>query len=374
MKSKWPSFAVLILAVILLSEPDHARAEGNPFQDPLDTPAIQEFGARGITQQSFMAITQAGKRLIAVGLRGLVVFSDDSGRSWQQARVPVQTDLVAVQFVTSRQGWASGHDAVILHTEDSGATWTKQFDNRLAAVVLPAYYQRKIAAGDTSMDPFLKQIELNTQGDTSLPFLGIHFTDLEHGIAVGSFGMIVATSDGGRHWLPWLDRINDKEFLNLNVIRKIGKDLVIAGEQGGVYRYDDKTGSFVAVPAPYKGSFFDIVGTDSFMLAVGLRGTIYRSEDRGKTWQHIDTPVKDTVTAATLLGGSDGIVLVTAGGALAISNDRGVRFRADEPSHPMLFTAVSVLGADRLVLTGLQGIGVEQLTMRHASVSHEVSQ
>jgi photosystem II stability/assembly factor-like uncharacterized protein len=374
MKSKWSSFVILILAVILLSEPDHARAEGKPFQDPMDTPAIQEFGARGITQQSFMAITQAGKRLIAVGLRGLVVFSDDSGRSWQQARVPVQTDLVAVQFVTSRQGWASGHDAVILHTEDSGATWTKQFDNRLAAVVLPAYYQRKIAAGDTSMGPFLKQVELNTQGDTSLPLLGIHFTDLEHGIAVGSFGMIVATSDGGRHWLPWLDRINDKEFLNLNVIREIGNDLVIAGEQGGVYRYDDKTGSFVAVPAPYKGSFFDIVGTDRFMLAVGLRGTVYRSDDRGKTWQHIDTPVKDTVTAATLLGGSDGIVLVTAGGALVVSSDRGVTFRADEPLHPMLFTAVSALGADRLVLTGLQGIGVEQLTMRHAWVSSEVSQ
>jgi photosystem II stability/assembly factor-like uncharacterized protein len=128
------------------------------------------------------------------------------------------------------------------------------------------------------------------------------------------------------------------------------------------------------VPAPYKGSFFDIVGTDRFMLAVGLRGTVYRSDDRGKTWQHIDTPVKDTVTAATLLGGSDGIVLVTAGGALVVSNDRGVTFRSDEPLHPMLFTAVSALGADRLVLTGLQGIGVEQLTMRHAWVSSEVSQ
>src|SRR5258706_3122420 len=278
-----------------------AVTTGREFLDPLDVPAVQEFGFRDLTSQPMLAIANAGARLVAVGLRGMIIFSDDRGGSWSQARVPVQTDLVAVHFADSEQGWATGHDAVILHTEDGGRTWTKQFDNRLAAVALPAHYQQRIASCGTSVIPFPKQIQLNTQGDASLPFLGIYFTDHLHGIAVGSFGMIVATEDGGKHWLPWLDRIDNKEFLNLNAIRKIGSNLVIAGEQGSVYRYIEKTRSFVAVSTPYKGSFFDVVGTRDFMLAVGLRGTAYRSINGGTTWQQVDTSTRDAVTTAALM-------------------------------------------------------------------------
>lgn len=367
-------FLAVAVAALFFSSQGHAQADAKPFQDPLDTPAVRTFGFRGVTSQPLMAVTNAGKRIVAVGLRGLVIFSDDNGGSWHQAYVPVETDLVAVQFVTPMQGWASGHDAVILHTEDGGKTWEKQFDNRMAAIVLPASYQKRIASGDTSLAPFLKEVELNTQGDTSLPFLGIHFTDLLHGIAVGSFGMIVATDDGGRHWCPWLDHIDNKGFLNLNVIRKIGNDLLIAGEQGGVYRYDEKTGAFRAVRAPYQGSFFDIVGTGNFILAVGLRGSVYRSTDGGATWQGIETPIKDSVTAATIVGDGATIILATSSGTLLLSLDQGRTFRIAEVPHLMVFSAVSALNVDRILLVGLQGIEVGRLNAHHAVMSPEVSQ
>ncbi|MES2943818.1 MAG: glycosyl hydrolase, partial [Pseudomonadota bacterium] len=37
-----------------------------------------------------LAVTRAGKRLVAVGERGTVLLSDDNGVSWRQASVPVQ--------------------------------------------------------------------------------------------------------------------------------------------------------------------------------------------------------------------------------------------------------------------------------------------
>lgn len=367
-------YLTVAAAALFLSMPGRAAADSRQFQDPLDVPSVQRFGAQKVTSQPLMAIANAGGRIVAVGLRGLVIFSDDNGRSWRQARVPVQTDLVAVQFVTPRQGWASGHDAVILHTEDGGESWTKQFDNRLAAVVLPAYYERRLASGDASVAPLLKEVQLNTQGDTSLPFLSVYFSDLQHGFAVGSFGMIVATEDGGKHWLPWLDHIDNKGYLNLNSIRKIGDDLIIAGEQGSVYRYDEKAKSFVAISTPYKGSFFDITGTNSFMLAVGLRGTAFRSVDKGSTWQHIETPVKDTITSASVSGRDDEIVLTTSGGALLVSSDHGLTFRESEVSHPMLLTAVSTLKNGWVVLAGLQGVDMAKLDAGQPAMSSEDSQ
>lgn len=373
LKNKWLYIAAFA-AMLFLTGAGHAQADGRSFQDPLDTPAVQQSGFRTLSQQPLMATAHAGHRIVAVGLRGLVIFSDDDGKSWRQARVPVQTDLVAVQFVTPTQGWASGHDAVILHTEDAGATWIKQFDNRLAAVVLPAYYQKKVGSGDTSMTPYLKQIELNTQGDTSLPFLSIYFRDLQHGFAVGSFGMIVATLDGGKHWLPWLDHIDNKSFLNLNAIRKIGNDLIIVGEQGGVYRYDMQADSFIAVSVPYRGSFFDIVGGRNFLLAFGLRGTAYRSEDSGVSWRQVDTSVTDSLVAGALLGNGGTIVLVTSSGGLIVSADEGLTFRPRKALHPMLFTTVSALGTDRVVLAGLQGIDAESLAVGRSSRPEKESQ
>ena len=41
--------------------------------------------------------------------------------SWQQADVPVSSDLVAVPFPTPTHGWAVGHDGVVLHSADAGA-------------------------------------------------------------------------------------------------------------------------------------------------------------------------------------------------------------------------------------------------------------
>ncbi|MGF6999326.1 WD40/YVTN/BNR-like repeat-containing protein [Paraburkholderia sp. GAS32] len=372
MNNLWSRFATSTIA-LLVAISVQAQTDSKAFQDPLDTPAVEQFGFRGRTSQPLMAITNAGTRVVAVGLRGLIIISDDQGRSWHQARVPVQTDLVAVQFVSPEQGWATGHDAVILHTEDGGRTWKKQLDNRVAAVAFPAYYRNRIASGDASAAVFLKEIELNTQGDTSLPFLSVHFTDLQHGIAVGSFGMIVSTDDGGKHWIPWMDHIDNKGFLNLNVIKKIGDNLVIAGEQGGVYRYDGARRSFVAVSAPYKGSFFDVTGTGNFLLAVGLRGTVFRSPDGGATWQHVDTPVKDSFTTAATVDGGAMVILGSSGGALLVSRDQGVTFQAEAVSHPMPFTGIDVLGAQRLMLAGLQGVNLEQVLTGRSATFNEVS-
>ena len=58
------------------------------FADVLDTPADTSALA---SKALLNGLATAGKRMIAVGQRGHVVYSDDSGASWQQARVPVSS-------------------------------------------------------------------------------------------------------------------------------------------------------------------------------------------------------------------------------------------------------------------------------------------
>jgi photosystem II stability/assembly factor-like uncharacterized protein len=74
-----------------------------------------------------LASARAGARIVAVGDHGVVLLSDDNGKTFRQARtVPVDAALTGVSFVDARQGWAVGHWGVILHSEDGGETWTVQ--------------------------------------------------------------------------------------------------------------------------------------------------------------------------------------------------------------------------------------------------------
>ena len=63
---------------------------------------------------------------MAVGDRGIIVFSDDGGRNWSQAAsVPTQALLTGVCFLDAQHGIAVGHDLVALASSDAGRTWQR---------------------------------------------------------------------------------------------------------------------------------------------------------------------------------------------------------------------------------------------------------
>jgi len=61
-----------------------------------------------------------------VGEFGIIMASDDGGRTWRQQHSPIETTLFGVYFADVRRGWAVGIDSMILHTEDGGVTWGAQ--------------------------------------------------------------------------------------------------------------------------------------------------------------------------------------------------------------------------------------------------------
>lgn len=324
MPRSWRSALVgLVIAVVALAAAGVAKVPS--FRDPLLSVAQPLTGALRPGAEPLIGAANAGSRTVAVGLRGLVAYAGE-GEIWKQAAVPVQTDLVGVQMLNDRLAWAVGHDSVILRSHDGARTWDKQFDRTAAKASLPAHYQQRLAAGEEAVQKYIDQIKLNTDGDVSLPFLGVWFDDEKTGFAVGAFGMIVASTDGGQTWTPWLDRIENDGFLNLNSIRGILGQVYIAGEQGMVYRLDRERQRFVRMPTGHKGSLFDIVGNEHCLIAFGLRGAAYRSTDGGANWHAIDTGVERSITAGVVLENGRRIVLFTETGQAIQSLDNGSTF------------------------------------------------
>jgi len=336
-------------------------ASENSFKDPLDTPATKIGGVLKLEQQPILALATVKGRVIGVGLRGLIVVSDNGGLTWRQVPVPVQSDLTAVTFPTDRHGWAVGHDGIILTTGDAGETWTKQFDGKMATTVLPEYYQKRVEAGDASMQSYLEQTRRNVKIPAALPYLSVYFENEHTGYVVGSFGMILITQDGGKTWEPWLHHVDNDRFFNLNDIRQIGSTLYMVGERGIIWKLDKTKQRFNSVTTGYRGSFFAIAGNGDRLLAVGLGGTAFRSADGGATatWQSVNI---GTHALTAITNTHDGLLplIASQNGELFIGDADWQTFRSLPVDQPIQLTSsVIAVGDDRIIMAGYDGIRVQ---------------
>jgi len=351
-------FAGMCLAVALV-----AHAGTATFVDPLQAAApIDAMTSDSLNSSGQLsAIGKAGTRLVAVGLRGLIVVSDDQGKHWRQVPVPVSSDLLAVQFVSPSKGWAVGQDGVVLHSDDGGEHWLRQFEGNAAHAVAVAHFQAQIKAGEPTAEQALSDVELNYANGPEQALLDLWFEDEQHGFVVGSFGTLFATDDGGATWQCWMDRVEAPELLHLNAIRGIGSTVYIASEQGFVFKLDRQQQRFMAHETGYPGSFFSLAGFGNTVVAFGLLGNVWHSIDGGDSWKKVETGTQGSFTSTLAL--EDGRLLaVTRSGQLLVSADQGRHFSAVAIPRPMLLTGLTATG-DTATLVGLGGVQAASLAV-----------
>lgn len=234
---------------------------------------------------------QYQRRMIAVGERGHVLYSDDQGHNWAQARVPTRTLLTGVFMLDETHAWAVGHDATILQSSDGGRQWQLRY----------------------------------RAPDKESPLLDVWFKDQNRGFAIGAYGLFLETSDGGTTWQQrWISETDD---FHLNQISSAPDGtLYIAAESGVVYRSDDGGNNWVSLTTPYQGSFFGSLPLTSGQLFVfGLRGHLFRSDNGGDSWTGLATGTTAMLTSALrssdpqtggercLFAGLSGVLLVDQG-------------------------------------------------------------
>jgi len=345
----------LMLASLSLALLLPAGSQAADFVDTLDLPAVHSDLA---SRHLLIDVARAGQRFVAVGQRGHILYSDDDGRSWQQASVPVSSDLTAVDFPTPEQGWAVGHDGVVLHSHDGGATWQRQLDGRQIGRLMLEYYSAQAQAQPE--DPIYAQLveeaqRLDAEG-ADKPFLDVWFETEQSGYIVGAFDLIFHTADGGRSWVPLQHAVDNPYALHLTAIAPAGKDLYVVGEQGLLLKLDRARGRFVALESPYEGSFFGLLGgSDGVVLAYGLRGHAFRSTDGGATWKPVETGTSISLTASA----SDPrgrLFLFSQAGQALISQDNGVSFQALKSNRIAPIAGAVTGDDDSLILVGNQGV------------------
>lgn len=370
---KFKAGLISVVGAGLIYMPAHA------VEDVLSTPSMQtELAAENL----LLDIAKAGDRLVSVGFRGHIVYSDNGGKAWQQASVPVSVLLNAVSFVDDKHGWAVGHSGVILHTSDGGKSWATQFDGNHAnkMIITQAENRYKIASAqvDSASEDELEDLEfaaedaqyaledarIDAEVGASKPFLDVLFSSPTEGFAVGAYGYFFKTKDGGTTWENYGGRIENPDRFHLNSINKTkGGTLFIVGEAGIIFRSTDDGESWESIESPYSGSFFGVSGTHekNAVIVFGLRGHLYRSQNAGDSWVSIDTGSEGTLMSASLNQEGD-ISIVGNSGTVLFSKNGGRSFTEVIRDDRLSNTSAVYVESEKLALVGEDGVNIAQPT------------
>jgi len=270
--------------------------------------------------------TRAGGRIVAVGEHGIVLLSDDDGKTWRQARhVPVSATLSAVTFTDAHHGWAVGQWGAILATNDGGESWTKQ------------------------------RIDISTDQ----PLFSVHFTTAQDGIAVGLWSLMLATHDGGKTWtrttLPKPPG-GGKADRNLYHVFSDGKSgLYIVAEQGTVLKSTDDGANWSYLATGGKGSLWSGVAMpDGRIVVGGLLGSLFQSSDGGATWSALKAETKSSITS--LVAAGSGLIAVGLDGLVMKQRADGAPFEVAQRPDRAALTAVVIDAGGKPILFSNGGV------------------
>ena len=366
---KWIAIFTALLATSTFSV--NAQQAGDDY-DVIFAPAPQA----PLAQQGVMiGVERHQNQTIAVGAFGTILVRQGNDE-WQQAEVPTSVLLTAVHYVDANHIWATGHDGVILRSEDGGATWERMLDGYQLLDMELAWLAQREAYLTTQMeaadDPdvaydyeyLLEELsfqmqaaEIQQEVGPTKPIFDIRFVDSNRGYAIGAFGLLLETRDSGETWSVVTERLDNPMGFHLNkLIANAAGDLFIIAEAGQLFRSTDAGANWELLDSPYHGSLFGgLFDQQGRMWVYGLRGNVFVSDDNGDSFEVVDADTRYNLNSGTVM--EDGtVVLVGHSGTLVFFDPETLSAERFEHSSNVPLSGVLQDAGNEFILIGRGGV------------------
>lgn len=344
---------VIALAMVIAPAYSQAQPAREVLPELTELPAQQIANANHTVQ---LAVTNAGNRLISVGEQGVILLSDDQGRSWRQSSgVPVSVTLTDVEFLSETEGWAVGHSGVVLKSQDGGEQWVRVMTGE-DVVETVRDSGRTLSDSAPDVDVIRRNASFLT-GDE--PLLDIHFSPDGEGWLLGAYGIALHSSDGGKNWESAFSlTANPKAYHLYQYIPSTDTGGLIVGERGLVSAEQGNTENYRSVEMPYQGTFFGglALSADEYLL-YGLRGNVW--EGRAGEWTALDTGSNASFSAS--VNTPRGIVLGDVSGRLFVKSGVNVAVQELTQASEAAITDLLVNSNGELVVATARGLKIVDL-------------
>jgi len=278
---------------------------------------------------------RGGARVVAVLVLAAATlgFTTAATYSWELTPTGSTARLRGLSAVSAEVAWASGSLGTVLRTVDGGATWQ-------------------------SVGP---------PGTSTLQFRDIEAFDAQRAVILsigeGTDSRIYVTSDAGQHWTLAFQNTDPAAFYDCMTFFDKKHGLALSDPVGGFFRIlatDDGGNSWHVVnaemPAALPGEFAFAASGQCivseggkqawFATGGGAEARVFRSDDRGETWEVSSTPIASSPSAGIFAlafrdqkhgfaVGGDFAAPTVAPNALALTDDGGKTWQlvSDAPNE-----------------------------------------
>ena len=227
--------------------------------------------------------TCVGDVVLVAGDHGLILRSADGGKSYDQIVTPTRRMLTAIILDDQGTSFAVGHDTTVLRSRDSGVSWQSVY-----------------------CDP-----------EVDLGLFSIVALDDSRVIAVGAFGTLLISDDGGDHWNQ---ELISEDGPHLYSLQKSDDRLVVTGEFGSIFESRDGGDDWIPLESPYDGTFFHVlIDSPDSIIVMGLRGNLW--EGQPGLWKRIDSGSEAALFGGCRIGPDQVVVVGDEGRVLHRSAD-----------------------------------------------------
>lgn len=243
----------------------------------------------GTAHEALFAVASHNDSVIAVGAGGAILASVDKGSTWK-AVMPAPTPLSLLGIaIAPGSALTVGQQGTVLRLDEQGH-WQKV---------------------DSGTDARLFSVAVNESG---------------RAIAVGSFGAIIKSDDGGSTWSSvapdWTGYTQDGAQPHLyGVAIDAAGTFTVVGEFGLILRSTDDGAHWTQVHKGDASLFAVDLHDPAASFAVGQSGVILRTTDGGKSWTDLTSGSEASLLGIRALGG--GRVVVTGIREMLLSADGG---------------------------------------------------
>jgi photosystem II stability/assembly factor-like uncharacterized protein len=306
---------------VALAQPG-AGASAEPAALP-GAPGFEIVHAR-TAHDSLFDLEVRGTRALAVGDHGLILTSEDGGRSWQTRPAPTDEALLGLDMTADGQGVIVGQAGVILRTSGQDAHWSR--------VTSPSA-ERLFSVG---LDPS------------------------GFALAVGAFGTLLSSADHGASWRSaapdWDALLQSPEAPHLyDVLLLDARTALVVGEFGLLLRTDDMATRWSVLRRGERSLFALRAAPDGSLWAMGQAGLLLRSRDRARSWHEV--ALGQEVGLLDLALRADGHGLLVGLNDLLVTDDGGASW-AWQPLRRLPLAwhqPVALTSAGDVLLAGAHG-------------------
>ena len=282
---------------------------------PLNLEQVDAEKARELRRYDMLqAAAHVGDRVAVVSSIGAVVMSDDSGATWQRHELPGRPSLIDVTACNSGEFLALDSERRVWRQDASGSWVSAAVDTPENTLSIHCAPNGRVWISASFGTLYWSDVSLSAWTEFSLyedlQFTAVRFVDDKNGFAVGEFGAVMVTKDGGDNWQT-LDPIpNDfypmaADFLDAN-------NGWVGGLDGVIWHTPDGGQTWQRQETVTASPIYNIHANGHGVFAVG--GSAKLVELVGDRWQTFEGGPEVLAFMRGLDTLADGSLLVAGGG------------------------------------------------------------